>query len=437
MAPKTRQVHGNGPAQGGSSLSVGIAWNLGALVFLAVAGIVLNVLIGRYFGAAALGTFNIAFALFIFFSQIAVFGLHLSALHRVSVVADQPEVLGVVVYSGINACAIVAAGVTLVAFSLNPVIQALFPEVPDLGLAWNLAAPGLCAFALNKYLLAVLNGIQRMRAFAIYQSLRFILIIAVVALVYALDMPGAWLPLSLATAEWSLLCLLYPYVRRVVERPTTNVDRREEMARHLRFGVKVLPAGLVAELNTRVDVLMIGALMNDRSAGVYTVAALVFEAAIQAVMVIRNNINPRLGRDIAAGRMESILKFSRILALSLTPVLALCGVAIWLLFPAIAPWIFPAADFAQAHEPLGWLMLALPLCGAPLCYSLILSVAGRPLWQSAQMMVALIASIALCLLLIPSFGIAGAAIAMAVSTFLTGVLGVVMSRKLLRVRIFF
>jgi O-antigen/teichoic acid export membrane protein len=82
-------------------------------------------------------------------------------------------------------------------------------------------------------------------------------------------------------------------------------------------------------------------------------------------------------------------------------------------------------------------MLALPLCGAPLCYSLILSVAGRPLWQSAQMMVALIASIALCLLLIPSFGIAGAAIAMAVSTFLTGVLGVVMSRKLLRVRIFF
>ena len=38
------------------------------------------------------------------------------------------------------------------------------------------AAPGLFCFAVNKVLLGVVNGLRRMRAFAIYTSLRYVLI---------------------------------------------------------------------------------------------------------------------------------------------------------------------------------------------------------------------------------------------------------------------
>ena len=36
------------------------------------------------------------------------------------------------------------------------------------------AAPGLFCFAINKVLFGVVNGLRRMRAFAIYTSLRYI-----------------------------------------------------------------------------------------------------------------------------------------------------------------------------------------------------------------------------------------------------------------------
>ncbi len=421
----------------GTSLQAGIVWNLGSLVFLAAAGVALNIVIGRFFGPAALGTFNIAFALYIFFSQFAVFGLHLSILNRATVLADQPDKLAVVVYSGLWVCVLAALCVTGIAIVSNTLITSFFPEVPGLAHAWGLAAPGLVAFAVNKYLLAVLNGIQHMRAFAIYQSLRFILIMTVVAVLFKLQMPGSWLALSLSLAEWVLLVFLFTYVLRQTR---GRVDRDQigtETVKHVRFGTKVMPAGLVSELNTRVDVLVIGALMNDKAAGIYSIAALIFEAAIQAVMVLRNNINPRLGRDLAADRRDEILRFSRLVMLVLTPVLAVAGAAIWWLFPMIAPWLFPGSGFDEALYPLGWLMLALPLCGASLCYSLVLSLAGLPLWQSVQMVVALLVSVVLCVLLIPIYGISGAAMAMGASTIVTGFLGVVLVRKLLGVRLFF
>ena len=39
-------------------LRAGVTWNVASLAVLGLAGIALNVLIGRYFGAAALGVFN-------------------------------------------------------------------------------------------------------------------------------------------------------------------------------------------------------------------------------------------------------------------------------------------------------------------------------------------------------------------------------------------
>jgi O-antigen/teichoic acid export membrane protein len=194
---------------------------------------------------------------------------------------------------------------------------------------------------------------------------------------------------------------------------------------------------MIAELNTRVDVLMVGALMNDKAAGIYTIAALIFEAALQTVVVVRNNINPRIAILISNGRRDEILQFSRLLALAFTPLLAAGAVIAHLAFPFVAPMLFSAAEFSQAREPLFWLMIALPLAGAPLCYGLVLSIAGYPLWQSVLMIAVLIASLAMHAVLIPLFGLTGAAVAMGLSTILAGVLSIVLARSVAGLRLLF
>lgn len=424
-------------AHKGTSIATGVVWNIAALGFLAAAGIVLNLVVGRTYGPATLGAFNVAFAIYIFLSQIAAFGLQFSALHAVSVMrSGQREALSRTVYGGLLLCAGIGGLVTIASILATPLISAVFPRVPDLSTAWLLVAPGLLPFALNKFMLGVINGLQHMRAFAVLQASRFIGILIGLGLMILAGLPGIYLTFILALAEFLLAGIAASYLLRVVPRPSA-VGLSAEMRRHARFGMRVFPAGMVAELNTRVDVLMLGALLNDTAAGIYTIASLVYEAALQAVIVLRNNINPRLARDIMGHRTEHILAFSRRLGVVVT-VLAAVGALVAIMgFPLFASLAFPGKEFSGASGPLFWLMLALVFAAAPLCYSLILSQAGRPGWQSVGMVAMLAMNLVFNALLIPKFGIAGAGMAMGLSTVLGGALIVAISRFVLGVRLFF
>jgi stage V sporulation protein B len=420
-----------------TSFAEGVAWNFASLAFLAVAGIGLNIIIGRWYGPESLGTFNVAFAVFIFLSQIASFGMQFSILKTVSTIADtKSDNLTSSVYGGLLTCGVIAGLVTAFAFAATPLLARLFPRVPDLGAAWLLVAPGLLPFALNKYLLATLNGLQLMRAFSVLQALRYILILLLLAAMIAFKAPGYALASVLAISEFVLLVFLLHRVSVAVPWPVSRSEVLRQGRKHALFGLKVFPAGMVAELNTRVDVLMLGALLNDRAAGVYTVAALIYEAALQAVVVLRNNINPRIAQDIVGGHRDKILQESRWIGLGLTSIMMVGAVVAYLGFPYVAGLVFSSKDFEAAQGPLFWLMLALPLAAAPLCYSLILSQANHPLWQSAVMIITLGVNIAANAILIPLYGIEGAAMAMGLSSIVMGLLMVLLARRLLGIRLF-
>lgn len=420
-----------------SGFAEGVIWNLASLAFLAIAGIGLNIVIGRWYGPAALGTFNVAFAIFIFLSQIASFGLQFSVLQSVSVLAlGDADKLRKSVHGGLMACALISGLVTILAVLITPLLSRVFPRVPDLGAAWILVAPGLLPFALNKYLLATLNGLQLMRTFSVYQAVRYILILSGLYVMIAFNAPGYALASVLAISEFVLFIGLLRHVLLAVPRPSDGGETWADAWSHALFGLKVFPAGVVAELNTRVDVLMLGFLLNDRAVGIYTVAALIYEAALQAVVVLRNNINPRLAQDMAAGRTAKILKESRWLALGLTIAMAAGALTAYYGFPFAVGLLFSGKDFVEAQLPLFWLLLALPFVAAPLCYSLILSQANKPVWQSIAMLSALVVNISANAALIPVYGMQGAAMAMGLSSLVMGLMMVLIARRLLGVRLF-
>jgi O-antigen/teichoic acid export membrane protein len=436
MRPSSAESAAPKPARTG--LATGLLWNLISLAFLALAGIFLNIAIGRWYSASALGTFNVVFAIFIFLSQIAAFGLQYSALQAVSTAdSADPRLLRRIVQGALGTCLAISVLVTLLAFAATPLLARFFPAVPDFAGAWLLAAPGLVPFALNKVLLGVVNGLQHMRAFAMLQAGRFVFILASLGVLTALGAPAYSLAVILPLGEFLLLFASLGYVARVVPLRGGWRDTLGESLRHLRFGVRVLPAGMVGELNTRVDVLMLGALLNDRAAGIYSIAALIFEAALQAVVVMRNNISPQLARSMAVGDTASILRFSRLLGVGMTLLFALGATCAYWLFPYLAGFLFHDSDFAAARAPLFWLMLALPFAAAPLCYSLLLSQANRPGLQSVAMALSLVVNIAANLLLIPRLGMEGAAIAMGLSAITMGLAITVIARVALKVRLFF
>src|SRR5262249_44642809 len=138
------------------------------------------------------------------------------------------------------------------------------------GIAW--ATPGLFFFALNKILLAAVNGLQRMRAFAVYQSLRYVLILAALCGFALFDRErahAAHLAGVFSFAEGGLFLVLALEVWLQLRGPLES-GWRARVPAHLSYGLRSIGSGVLLELNARVDVLMIGWYLSDAQVGIYT-----------------------------------------------------------------------------------------------------------------------------------------------------------------------
>ena len=90
-----------------------VLWNVGSLAVLGLSGVVINVVIARdpHYGDDALGVFNQVFAFYIVLAQIAVGGVHLSALKHISHNQDDSQ-----------KCAAIASSALLLATGLAFVV---------------------------------------------------------------------------------------------------------------------------------------------------------------------------------------------------------------------------------------------------------------------------------------------------------------------------
>ena len=412
-------------------------WNLASLAFLALAGLALNLIIARVYGAKYLGVFNIVLALYVFFSQFAVFGLHMSVLRYVSEhMANNKVREAEIVSEGLVAVTLVALAVTFAGWLLSPLVEAAYKSA-HVVTAWYIILPGLAASALNKYLLAVINGARHMRAFAIFQSLRYIFIFLILLFMILTQQPGAYLSAVISGAEFVLLPLLLVYTMgggRIVR--TWRISPGWRWAwRHLHFGSRVFLSGTISELNYRVDILMIGAFLGERQAGIYSIAIFIIEGLARVTFVVRNNVNPLLTPYVLQGRLEELTRFARRVSLYFTLFMAFAGGVLIALYPWFASLVFPGREFDAAYAPLIVLIIGQVLAAPYLPFNMILSQADHPGMHTLYMFGVLCSNVAFNLVAIPKAGITGAAFATAMSYLFSVLLLVLMARRLLGVKV--
>src|SRR5262249_12641623 len=138
-------------------------------------------------------------------SQIAVGGIHHSALKHVAEHVGAPERLRRAVASSALMLGVLLGGASaLVLAVLAMPIGALLasPEVGR-GILW--AAPGLCLFAVNKIALSLINGLSRFRALSILQSLRVLVLLAATGVIAWRGLPPAAFGAAFTMAELATL----------------------------------------------------------------------------------------------------------------------------------------------------------------------------------------------------------------------------------------
>jgi len=188
-------------------------WNVLTFGVMGASGILLNLLIVGFYGTETLGIFNQVYAVYIFFSQLAVFGLYASVLRHVSEHAENRDRCNEILTSALFLCLVIGSLVTFIYFVLSPFLgKFLDSPLVARGLVFSLL--GLWCFSLNKILLAFLNGLRQMKAFALFTAFRYLMLpLSLVGLVI-FRLPGYFSPLVFSITEFLLLIFLFIFSLR-------------------------------------------------------------------------------------------------------------------------------------------------------------------------------------------------------------------------------
>ncbi|MCC6250303.1 MAG: polysaccharide biosynthesis C-terminal domain-containing protein, partial [Rubrivivax sp.] len=174
-------------------------------------------------------------------------------------------------------------------------------------------------------------------------------------------------------------------------------------------------AGMFAEFNSRIDVLLIGVFLPDREVGIYSFAAMMVDGVYHVLAMIRINFNPVLVGALRDGDHAQATALRRQAArwvLPATGVMALVAIAaLWVL----SMWVVPHKDLHEGLPSLLILMSGLVLVSALVPFDNLLMVSGHPGYQTLQQVFTVTANAAVAVLLLPVLGIAGAACGTALS----------------------
>jgi O-antigen/teichoic acid export membrane protein len=394
------------------ALELDLLFNYASLAIVAVGGLLVNIVVGRALGEGALGVFNQAFAVYIATSQLAVGGVHIAVLRSVAQAAGQPEQarsvaagLALSLLLGSSFCALVCSSRGLVGALLGS---------SEVSAALLFVGPALVPFALNKTLLATLNGLGSMRLFALLQALRVLVLLGVLSALALHARPASELTLSLLVAELVVFCAAAPVVIHRLSLRPGHVERHW-LERHLAFGVRGLLSGVFVELNTRIDVLAIGFFLSDAEVGRYSLAAVFAEGLYQCLIVVRNQMNPVLAKLLLAEDTQGVLALVRKGWRYLYPGMALVYLAgLGVLYLALT---------YQMQIPLpGEALACYAILGAGVLvvsgfvpFDGVLLQAGRPAHYTLLTLMIAVSNLLLNLALIPWLGIRGAALGTAIA----------------------
>jgi O-antigen/teichoic acid export membrane protein len=398
-----------------AAFRAGVAWNLASTAVLGVSGFALLAVLGNLHGPAGFGVFSLVWAPYVIFGQLAVGGLDRSVLRALAERERSRPERGPLVWGAVLPALAFSALFALAFYGVRHAIADWYDEAApeQVAAAVAAAAPGLFFFGANKVLLGVVNGLRRMRAFAVYQSLRYVLMPVGALVAHAIGLPAYEASFLFTFAEGILFVILA--VELFSQVPLPDARWPAHVRAHVGYGVRSLGSGVLMEINSRVDVWMLGRYVPPAVIGVYGTALQMAEGVFQILIALQNNFNPVMARHLAAGERAELEGIVRRAGRRTFLWGALATAAVLALFPLAIAILFRTEGFEASWAPFAFLMAGIWLSSARMPFFNLLLMSGHPAWHSLFMLSVVAVNVVLNALLIPPYGMLGAAAATACS----------------------
>ena len=412
-------------------ISSDLLWNFLSLLVQAVSWIALHLTIVWHYDPKILGVFNQGYAVYMVSSMIASFGIPKSTLKHIAQFVDERMLCNRIITSAFLLTllpTIIATGLVGVGSS----VIGRLTDSPEVGTAIRYSLGGLFFFSINKLLLAVLNGFEHMKAFAVFNALRSLGLLVGIASAVFIELDGIKLTAIFTFTEVLLFIPLFHYTKRFF---IFTYESADWLRTHFFFGLKGLVAGVVTELNSKVDILMLGVFMTDTHVGVYSLAAFLIEGSFQITFVVQRVMNPKLTSFIYSGRLGELEKIIRkgggYTAAVMIPVYGLLVAGLSLMVSIF----IPLSNYRETVLLLFILAMGAAVQSMCIPFGMLMLQGGYPGFQSLLALSVLVTNIVLNMIFIPLLGTVGAAAATSLSFVCYVLYYKILARRLFELRV--
>jgi len=377
-----------------------------AITFLArvlgsVSGVIANIILARWLGAAGVGEWAVMLAFLmlsvqIFGPGIAMANVYHVARRRYSVGEIWAATVLVGLCCGMLAV-LVGAGLVLAGFKSLATI-----EDKRLVIVLLLTVPFIFISAWGTRIIQGLAKIGLMNLLDLFTVVTTLVLLVVFVVILKMGLWGA--VLAYLGSRVASACAVAVVVRRFM-RPGECRLSRDSVLAGLRYGMKMYVGKLSNWANNRLDLLIAPLFLDNVQIGLYAVAVVLTEKLWLISDSMSQAVLPRIAAD-PQGRPQLTMRACRAALMITLPAAGLLAATGWWLFPVLF-----GPEFRGSYLPM---VAILPgTVGFGLSRILAASLAGtnRPGTLSAVISAAAACNVALNFLLIPRFGVVGCSLA--------------------------
>ena len=402
--------------------------------FTLIVGLPLQIYIARTLGAAGLGIFALLDALIGMLANYLSFGVPQAVVRFMPELIDRQEyanirkllrlAAAVVAVSGVAGCVILVAGLR--------VVEMFWPQLGDSEAAILLMTPMIPLSIAITLLQQALRGVHEIRSMTIGTSVIQLTVKAVLIVVLfaaGLELDGLILAVvlsSLCSAIWMAIALY-----RIVGAMPVALTKGEpaRVAEWRRYAVTVYVQGLLLIVTSRLDRFLLGYFIGPNAVGIYSVVdqlqrlPLVFHQML--LIVVAPMLASAHARGVSGER-------ERLYHLMIDWVFRLSfPLIIFLMFFAEPALSLFGPKFTENDAIVALIVLVssqlVNLSFGPIAYVLLMSGLERRSLQISFIQV--LGSAVLTILLVPAFGLIGAAVCSLIGTVFVNAASFVMARR--------
>ncbi|MDX2369620.1 MAG: flippase [Colwellia sp.] len=396
-------------------------------------GFITNIIIARYYGADTVGTVALVSSFISIASLLVLFGTNTAILKLVPQYTAQYSVLTAyhVFKKSFLLVMITGAFITGLLYWLSPFIAEFIFKNNNLISYFIMTSLLIFFISTNELNLSGLRSLHDIKIFAVLNILpSMTTLIAVVVVTFCFYDESDPVYIYIITPAIMFFITLYFVSKKFKEKSPNTVNENVTKITFKEILLISSPMLLISGMHlimSQTDVIMIGMYMSEKDVGLYAIAMKLALLTSFVLNAVNSVVSPKFSQYYHAGEMETLKKTakssSKLIFYSTFPILIFL-----LIFGKYILGIF-GDEFEEAYFILVILIVGQMVNSFSGSVGYFLNMTGNQLAYQKVVLFGMFINVVLNMVLIPSYGLIGAAIATSISLALWNLLALLFMKQ--------